>query len=95
MTVWYKQGVLGCLNNQPQKCLGRIHALHQKHKDDLYITSVREGTHSAGSLHPIGDAFDFRYSIHHIDKATYELVAGSDFDIVFELDHIHCEYDPR
>lgn len=95
MTIWYKQGVEGkhLLHPLLQKAQGRIHDLYQIHGEDMYVTSLIEGTHSAGSLHPLGRAEDFRYGTptpKEIRKA-----AGPGFDFYFHKSHIHMEYDPK
>ena len=64
--------------------------------DEAVITSTYEGTHSPSSLHYIDEAVDIRsgeqpFSV--IGKLKQEL--GPDFDVVFEGDHIHIEYDPK
>lgn len=95
MTVWYKQGVTGRLNPHARKCLGRIHTAYQERGEDLFITSIEEGNHGAGSLHYCGDAFDFRYSPHVIPNSDIRAAAGCGFDVCFEKSHIHIEYDPK
>ena len=69
------------------------------------ITSGAEGHHMAGSLHPLGLAWDLRVR----DLTDPAIVAQElremlnlkehDFDIVYgdsqHLDHIHVEYDPK
>jgi hypothetical protein len=64
------------------------------------ITSVTDGTHSRGSIHYSGGAWDVR--IRNIpDDAWSNLVfslkqaLGGDFDVVLENDHIHCEFQPK
>ena len=59
MKIWYKQGVIGQLRPIAQKGLGRVAALYDKEVVDLCITSIQEGTHTPGSLHYCGMAFDF------------------------------------
>lgn len=64
------------------------------------ITSVIDGTHSPGSLHYVGAAFDIRTRDLPHDKleqyriAIKELI-GMDFDVVIEPDHIHVEFQPK
>jgi len=94
MTVWYKQGVLGDLQPVVRKGLGRVAKLFETKDDDLFITSIRDGNHLAGSLHYDGLAFDME------DNPKFQLIEirealGPDFDVVPEKDHIHCEYDPK
>ena len=93
MSVWYKQGVCGSLTYNAAQgllCMEKVFI----GVEDIYITSVREATHGAGSLHPCGDAFDMRkpkaISIHEIRN-----VLGKNFDVVEESDHIHVEFDEK
>lgn len=104
MTVWYKQGVVGDLSTQCLKCLGRIHGgVYGPAGHDMYVTSIRDGNHSAGSLHYRGDAFDFRKSIcDSVNTASSKITvskirkaAGRNFDVVEEQTHFHVEYDPK
>ena len=77
MTVWIKQGVCGDLSQQAQKGLGKVALLyHRNNIQDLYVTSIREGNHSFGSLHYRGDAFDIRkgnMNIEAIKKVDSDL----------------------
>lgn len=50
-------------------------------------------------LHPLGRACDYRsrYFTHASKSAAackLRARLGSDYDVVIEDDHIHCEYDP-
>lgn len=65
---------------------------------ELVITSALDGTHSPGSLHPFGYALDFRsryFTNVQIIKVIAALKAhlGPKYDVIFEGDHIHAEYD--
>ena len=94
MTMWIKQGVLGDLHQVARKGLGRVAGALEKFNTDIYITSLRDGNHSVGSLHYDGLAFDMRYPdgilFEDIKKAL-----GPGWDVVYEDTHIHCEYDPK
>ena len=71
------------------------------------ITSGRDRHHHAGSLHPKGDALDFRG--HNLTITQGRALAGSvrstlgrDYDVNFETfrdypanNHLHVEYDPK
>ena len=94
MTVWYKQGVIGNLQQPARKGLGRVARLLKKHGEDLFITSLRDGNHSPGSLHYDGLAFDMHYP-HSVTVQHIKAVLGPGWDVVLEPDHIHCEYDPK
>ena len=67
---------------------------------EIVITSVFDGVHSKDSLHYSGNAFDLRvwiYQEEEIKKLTSMLKSelGNNFDVVFEGDHIHVEYDQK
>ena len=93
MTVWRKQGVIGDLAPIAQKGLGKVASLYEINGEDLYITSIREGNHSPGSFHYIGQAFDFRRG-----GITLEAVRGALGDKwdVLNSSHgtFHAEFDP-
>lgn len=66
---------------------------------DPVITSGNDGVHMKGSKHYTFEALDIRTSNIPKGKVQPFIAAlfkrlGSDFDIVLERDHIHCEYDP-
>jgi hypothetical protein len=94
MAVFLKQGVMGKLVDEARRGLGRVAAAFEANGEDLLITSIREGTHSAASLHYMGRAFDFRYPV-----GTWALdledVLGPGWDVVFYEGHVHAEFDPK
>lgn len=94
MTILYKQGVRGDLQPVAQKGKGRVAKLYESKGKDLVVTSQREGTHSPGTLHEIGLAFDFRRA----DVALEDIkkVLGSGWDVLLS-NHgaVHAEYDPK
>jgi hypothetical protein len=81
MTIWYKQGVYGDLNNEAMKCLGRIHDHYGK---DLMVTAIRDGNHMAGSLHYNGNAFDFRLKAY-MTKPDLKKICGKGNAFDFRL----------
>jgi hypothetical protein len=92
-----KAGVdISKLRPQIRKKLNGIEKIYKEIDEELVITSTYEGNHCAGSIHYEHLAVDIRRpqegkpNIHH--KLTNHL--GADYDIVFEIDHIHIEYDP-
>ena len=97
MTVWYKQGVIGDLQPVARKGLGRVADLYDSFdsyiNEDLFVTSIREGNHKAGSLHYDGLAFDIQLG----GRTTGQIreVLGSSWDVVNEENHVHCEFDPK
>lgn len=74
-------------------------ALWEEDGDELVITSLADSRHSHTSLHYAGCAVDFR--THDIFDPEYkverlkERLGGRDYDVLFEGDHIHLEYQPR
>ena len=77
---------------------------------DCIVTSCTEARHGRGSKHYGGYALDFRTrhltkSVDEADgmpiragrraNAMIRDALGPDFDVVFETDHIHVEYDPK
>jgi len=86
--------VLGDLQQIARKALGNVARMYEHYGYDLYVTSLRDGNHSPGSLHYDGLAFDVRKA----EKITTYLMVdalGPGFDIVDEGTHYHCEYDPK
>lgn len=64
------------------------------------ITSGNDGVHQDNSKHYVGDALDFRVSIvpqeqHAQLCALIKKKVGSQFDVVYEGDHVHVEWDPK
>lgn len=77
-----------------------------KHGYEFVKTSIADGEHGEGSLHPSGEAFDFRSK--HIPlverkKAILKEIQESltqDFDVLLENigepnEHFHLEYQPK
>lgn len=71
-----------------------------RHGQELVVTSGIDGSHSRGSEHYKGDAFDMR--TWWWGAAEQRVVAndladalGTDFDVILEGNHIHVEYDPK
>ena len=76
-------------------------SIYASHSIDCIVTSITDGVHSATSLHYAGAAFDLR--IRHITatgltariRKEMQDALGTDYDVILESDHIHCEYQPR
>lgn len=94
MTVWIKQGVLGDLIPVARKGLGRVAKLYESKGRSLYITSLCEANHSHGSLHYDGRAFDIKGD-SSVTLPEIKLALGQGWDVIDELNHIHCEFDPK
>lgn len=73
------------------------------------LTSGTDRTHSRGSLHYIGNAIDIWWADmestegRRLEWIVYEEINGfpksaaipPDYDVIFEGDHIHVEYQPK
>lgn len=64
------------------------------------ITSCTDGKHSSGSLHYVGQAFDFRthdMSVEMTNQVVGYLIGllGADYDVIRESDHVHVEFQPK
>lgn len=69
-----------------------------RHGQELVVTSGIDGSHSRGSEHYKGDAFDMRIWFFADPRAVRDDLAvalGTDFDVILEGNHIHVEYDPK
>ena len=87
---------------KPQIVLATVIAseVYRKFGQELVITSLDDSFHHPGSLHPSGYAFDLRTSYYMADQIPKVLSALKqaltlDFDVIFENDHFHIEYDPK
>ena len=86
--IWYALGFLDALS-------------HMLGGGEVTVTSLRDGQHNPGSLHPDGRAADFRTREEspHVWSAIYgtlwEWLAPMGFDVVMEADHLHMEWDPK
>lgn len=97
MATWYKEGVYGELTTETAEGLRKVSKAFAARGEDLFVTSIREGTHSAGSFHPSGRAFDLRYPKWGTPNDVVVALGrslGPDFDVVPEGNHIHIELDP-
>lgn len=94
MSTLIKLGVYGELNREIANARRKLERLFASRGHDLVITSIREGTHTAGSLHPQGDAFDFR-GVVSVPVNEIRVLVGTDYDLVEEGDHLHLEWDPK
>ena len=67
---------------------------------DPVITSGSDGKHKTNSFHYSGKALDFRTK--NIPEHKLQVLLpilrqnlGENFDVVWETDHLHIEYDPK
>lgn len=68
-------------------------------RKELVVTSVLDGKHKLKSKHYEGNAFDMRVWIYTEDQLVRLIAELKDslpgYDVVYEIDHIHIEYDPK
>lgn len=64
---------------------------------EVVITSTWEGAHGESSLHYLHRALDFRNAPNDMQEKTIEIrqALDADYDVVWERDHLHIEYDPK
>ena len=69
--------------------------LYAKYKQDVYVTSKRDGSHSPGSFHPHGRAWDMRTG--GVPLKEHKKILGDNFDVLDHglPKHRHIEYDPK
>ena len=79
-----------------------VDRLFEQHSSPCVITSAWDGKHSTKSLHYEGKAVDLRtWYLKDSELFAQALqdhlnrIYARTFDVVFEPDHIHLEYDPR
>jgi hypothetical protein len=110
MIVALKPGVrLGGLRPEMATGLIVIASVFDAKGVPLTVTSGLDGEHKAHSprhprsLHYEGLALDLRLPSRHTGhvqcdaemKANLQQALGSEFDVVLEGDHLHCEFDPK
>jgi len=98
-----KQGVtLHGLSPHMTLAVIAVKDIYDRKGKDVVITSGNDGKHSVTSKHYVGNALDFR--TNNLDDPAGEgpqivtelnKALGRDFDVLFEGDHIHIEYDPK
>ena len=71
--------------------LAKLDALWLKHGMELIVTAGTDGKHRVGSLHYLGLAADLRFPLRDEIRAAL----GPDWDVVWESDHVHVEFDPK
>jgi len=88
---------------KPELLFGLIVAdgIYRKYGFNMVVTSVIDGEHSTGSFHYIGLAADLRINdippniVEKILSELKEELVKLGFDVVFETNHIHIEFQPK
>lgn len=101
MSLSFKKGVK-VFGLQPEMlwALDRCEEVFTSIIKECVVTSARGDTHSRKSRHYSGVAFDLR-SRHltpaEIDTVRARLIEalGNDYDVLYEKNHFHIEYDPE
>ncbi len=89
------------LGVKPETVVGMavVDTVYTAFDKNLVVTSVVEGSHSRGSLHYSGLAFDCRLPGGVTDYKAFvaglQNALGGDFDVVLEGDHIHVEFQSK
>lgn len=89
-----------------RKILPKVDSVFLLHNAWAILTSTNSGNHSAGSLHFADLAVDFDYAGPHPSipehrerlkeiSITLAEKLPSCYQVVYEKDHIHVEYDPQ
>lgn len=93
-----KAGVdISRLNREIRRALPVIANTLRELGYEMIITSTYEGNHSEGSLHYANDAVDIRNEKRYPLTLSTRLKSrlGAKYDVVYEVNHIHIEYDPK
>lgn len=90
-TTWRDKTVWGNLTEEAHAGYGRVEALFYDHGHDFYVKSIRDGYHTCGSKHYIGQAFDFLKG--PFKKFDILAVLGKYWKVIEYTDHFHCELD--
>jgi hypothetical protein len=94
MSTWFKQGVWGDLTDEMWEALRKLGRLYSNKHTELYVTSIRDGSHRPDSFHPSGRAIDIR-KCKLVTAYEIKFILGNDFDVVEESTHYHIEHDPK
>jgi hypothetical protein len=100
MATLLKQSVHGDLSREMWHAHRKLERLWaRKYKQEIVVTSRRDGTHGDGSLHPQGEAEDVRPPRGGYDpgQVLMDIVdtIGPRYDVIFEGTHFHIEHDPK
>ena len=103
LTLQLKDDDVNLSNLQPQTLFGIMVAqsVYDLYQTPLVITSANDSKHSTTSLHYSGNAVDIRtfnlpVGVDPEDVASrIKQALGRHFDVLFEGDHIHIEWQPR
>ena len=97
----FKEGVK--INGIKPECtiaLAICDSIYIDYGQGMVVTSVTEGEHMSGSLHPVGFAFDLRtrdFMVDDLERIRQSLIEAltDEFDVVLEVDHFHIEFQPK
>lgn len=95
INIWQRQSVCGDLSRSMQKAQGKIAKLYHQKGRPLMISSRRDGEHSAGSFHYIGEAEDYFDPTKYVFKKEIQDLLGHNYDVIEYDWGYHVEYDPK
>lgn len=93
-----KAGVdIGRLKREIRRSLGPVNKFIESYNEELVITSTYEGNHGANSLHYADEAYDIRrpLTVQNGSLNGLRKLLGNDYDVVWKINHIHIEHDPK
>lgn len=102
--IKFKDATINLFGMQPQLVLALLvtaQVYEEFGYEEMVITSLNDATHSVSSKHYDGAAVDLRCSeawgftrIPEMVEAIKDRL-GRHFDVIFEEDHLHIEYDAK
>jgi hypothetical protein len=71
--------------------------VYERHGESLVLLHTYDGQHKTGSLHYKHRAVDLGLpgGIRYPIEEELNLILGSEYDVIFESDHVHIEWDPK
>ena len=96
--MYIKAGVdISRLNPEIRRTLKPVSVILNKERVLFGVSSTYEGNHPTHSKHYGHDAYNVSLSniVGHLSQSAIKQNLGPDFDVVFESNLIHIEYDPK
>jgi hypothetical protein len=102
-----KQGVNLDISDEIVNILPVVNAIYKAHDKELVITSAKDSVHSKNSKHywtlndtRPADAIDIRTNYFPTVQvigivAELKKQLGNNYDVIFEKNHIHIEFDKK
>ncbi len=96
--MYIRPGVdISMLNPEIRRTLKPVSVILNKERVLFAVSSTYEGNHPPHLKHYGHDAYDVSLSniVGHLPQSCIKQKLGPDFDVVFESNLIHIEYDPK